>query len=266
MIYKLDDVERIKIITKPGKPLGQWYTEQTDKPDVLLNASLYTFAPFDGIGTIIQNGELTHNNGKGFGFGIRKDGTWDFGGPFEDAGWRDYISGYYGLIQNGVVVDPPWMEAMFKTKANRIGIGRTDDGKLCIAEVQAKTIAEFASYARQNGVVDLANLDGGGSKHLIYKGIPVFASSRTPWNCIAIWLKKEEKTDEEEDVSVVAKCTKRIGTFDANGKAESGRYIDKNDICTIGKVTDNVLIEVEYPISKGTRKAYLKSLEHFTKM
>lgn len=62
---------------------------------------------------------------------------------------------------------------------------------------------------------------------------------------------------------VQATATRRQAVYDAQGREESGRYIDAGDRCTLGAVTARLLIEVEYPTASGTRRAYVKSLEAF---
>ncbi len=59
-------------------------------------------------------------------------------------------------------------------------------------------------------------------------------------------------------------ATKRQPVYTASGAEEPGRYIDKNDLCTLGQITQNLLIPVTYPTSNGPRDAYVRSLEGFT--
>ena len=59
-------------------------------------------------------------------------------------------------------------------------------------------------------------------------------------------------------------ATKRQPVYTAAGVQEQNRYIDKNDLCTLGQITQNLLIPVTYPTSNGPRDAYVRSLEGFT--
>lgn len=58
-------------------------------------------------------------------------------------------------------------------------------------------------------------------------------------------------------------ATKKQPVYTASGALESGRYIDKNDRCEVGSITQNLLIPITYPAGGGTRQAYVRSLEGF---
>ncbi len=58
-------------------------------------------------------------------------------------------------------------------------------------------------------------------------------------------------------------ATKKQPVYTASGAVESGRYIDKNDRCEVGSITQNLLIPITYPAGGGTRQAYVRSLEGF---
>ena len=64
---------------------------------------------------------------------------------------------------------------------------------------------------------------------------------------------------------MTAIATKRQPVYTASGVEESNRYIDKNDRCTLGPITQNLLIPVTYPTASGTRDAFVRSLEGFTR-
>lgn len=268
--YIIDkEIKRFDIF-RPGKPLTKWYSEQKDKPDILLNASLYssTYVP---CGTIYNDGKLVSNQGKGFGIGTVDKHTVEFGGPW-DKQWYDYITAYYGIVQNGkAITDPPWTDKyVFGNALNRIAIGRMKDGKIVIATANVKKIAAFAEDSQRAGIVDLVNLDGGGSRALLWMGKWIHTSTRTPYNAIAIWLEKddpvkEDTTDVKGDETMKVVCNAKTQVYDANGKVESGRYIAKGDICTMNTtVLSTMQVQIEYPISGGkTRTAYVKDLGNF---
>lgn len=59
-------------------------------------------------------------------------------------------------------------------------------------------------------------------------------------------------------------ATAKMNTYDAKGNREPRRCVAKGDVCTIKRtIADNLLVEVEYPISAGRRTAYIRSLEGF---
>src|SRR5574344_1550735 len=79
-------IKRAAII-RPGCPLTQWYKAQTDKPDILCNASLYDER--GPIGTLIENGKIAKNSGTGRGFGI-KNNALGLGTPWD--GWDYFLT------------------------------------------------------------------------------------------------------------------------------------------------------------------------------
>lgn len=60
-----------------------------------------------------------------------------------------------------------------------------------------------------------------------------------------------------------AQAQKKIQVYKADGIFSKNEYISKNDICLIGNINDDLLIEVEYPTQKGNKIRYVKSLEGF---
>ena len=267
-VYKIPrKIKRFEIF-QPRMTLKNWYNKQTDKPDILFNASLYT-STNKPCGTIWNDGVMVSDQGNGFGFGTIDKKTVEFGSPYNKK-WYDYLTGYYGLVQNGKVIDPPWKDSYVFDKAlTRIAFGQLKDGTLAIFCEDGKTIKTFAANGVKQGFQQLCNLDGGGSRALLWMGKWIYTSSRTPYNAIAIWLeddgpKEEVKNLNENEMQV--KCVRKTLTYNKQGLRELGRSISAKDICIIKKeIEDNLLIEISYPTSSGMRTAYIKSLENFSK-
>ena len=264
-VYKIPrKIKRFEIF-QPKMTLKNWYARQTDKPDILFNASLYSNVTTP-CGTIWNDGKLVSNQGKGFGFGTVDRKTVEFGQPW-DKQWYDYLTGYYGLVQDGKAIDPPWKDGYVFDKAlTRIAFGQLKDGSLAVFCEDGKTIKTFASNAVKQGFENLCNLDGGGSRALLWMGKWVYTSTRTPYNAIAIWLEDDEKAPSiiTQVDGIQVECTKRMSVYNKNGHLEIGRSIDAGDICVISEtVTDNLLIPITYPVSSGTRTAYIKNLTNF---
>lgn len=266
-VYKIQKkIKRFEIF-KPGTTLKNWYSRQTDKPDILFNASLYTNTS-KPCGTIWDNGVLVSNQGKGFGFGTTDGKTIGFGQPW-DKQWRDYLTGYYGLVQDGKVIDPPWKDSyVFDQALNRIAFGLTKDNCPAVICENGKTITQFAKNAVTQGFQQLCNLDGGGSRALLWMGKWIYTSSRTPYNAIAIWLEDEPKVEvelKENEMRVI--CKKKTSTYNAKGSIEIGRSIAAQDECIIQKdIKNGLLIEISYPTSSGMRTAFIKNLENFSEI
>ena len=190
-------IKRFEIF-RPGMPLKTWLDRQTDKPDILLNCSLY-HANGKPIGTIIEDGKMVNNAGGGFGFGTTDGASVGFGGPWAKA-WKDYVTGYYGIVQQGKAVSKPWADGyVFDQKLSRIAFGQLKDGRYAVFTANGVNIDQLAVQCVQAGFESLCNLDGGGSRALYWLGRWVHISTRTPYNAIAIWL--EPDTKEEKPIS-----------------------------------------------------------------
>lgn len=266
-IYKIPrKIKRFEIF-QPRMTLKNWYNKQTDKPDILFNASLYT-STNKPCGTIWNDGVIVSDQGNGFGFGTIDKKTVEFGSPYNKK-WYDYLTGYYGLVQNGKVIDPPWKDSYVFDKAlTRIAFGQLKDGGLAVFCEDGKTIKTFAANGVKQGFKNLCNLDGGGSRALLWMGKWIYTSSRTPYNAIAIWLEDEPKVEvelKENEMRVI--CKKKTSTYNAKGSIEIGRSIAVKDECIIQKdIKNGLLIKISYPTSSGMRTAFIKNLENFSEI
>lgn len=214
-------IQRFEIF-RPGMPLKTWLDKQTDKPDILLNCSLY-HANGKPIGTIIEDGKMVNNAGGGFGFGTADGASVGFGGPWSNA-WKDYVTGYYGIVQQGKAVSKPWADGyVFDQKLSRVAFGQLKDGRYAVFTANGVNIDQMAVQGVQAGFESLCNLDGGGSRALYWLGRWVHISTRTPYNAIAIWLEKDPK--EEKPMSKPFKVCLDAGHYgNYNAGAVKGYY------------------------------------------
>ena len=214
-------IKRFEIF-RPGMPLKTWLDRQTNKPDILLNCSLY-HANGKPIGTIIDDGKMVNNAGGGFGFGTDDGASVGFGGPWAKA-WKDYVTGYYGIVQQGKAVSKPWADGyVFDQKLSRIAFGQLKNGRYAVFTANGVNIDQMAIQGVQAGFESLCNLDGGGSRALYWLGQWVHISTRTPYNAIAIWL--EPDTKEEKPMSKPFKVCLDAGHYgNYNAGAVKGYY------------------------------------------
>lgn len=214
-------IQRFEIF-RPGMPLKTWLDRQTNKPDILLNCSLY-HANGKPIGTIIADGKMVNNAGGGFGFGTADGASVGFGGPWSKS-WKDYVTGYYGIVQQGKAVSKPWADGyVFDQKLSRIAFGQLKDGRYAVFTANGVNIDQLAVQGVQAGFESLCNLDGGGSRALYWLGKWVHISTRTPYNAIAIWL--EPDTKDEKPMSKPFKVCLDAGHYgNYNAGAVKGYY------------------------------------------
>ncbi len=176
---------------KPETNLTAWGAAH--RPFALCNASLY-----DGgiqtahrpsgppVGTVIEEKKLVRQEGDYPGIGI-KGGKLDFGRPFTEA-WDYFLAGYNCPVVDGKYNAPAWRDDyVFGSKNYRIGVAYMADRRVCILADDGVTLRGFADHAIRRGALILVNLDGGGSRHLLYNGRLVYQSPRVPYNALAFY-------------------------------------------------------------------------------
>ena len=192
-MIKAEDIRRVKIVPLGRMTMGQWYAQQADKPKYMLNASLWDTK--GSIGTIYIDGKLQRNEGNGFGFGTQDGNTFAFGTPW-DRKWRDYITGYPGLIRDGKAVDGVVTKDVRVSVTRRAAVAEKDD-RLFLVTGKALTLDGFRKELLDFGFENAINLDGGGSARLMIDGEAVNdpTDDRSCKLAIAVWTKtqKEEK-------------------------------------------------------------------------
>lgn len=185
-----DEIARVEIVQLGGMTMGEWYAKQKDKPDMLMNASLWDKT--GAIGTIWQDGRLVRNEGNGFGFGVNKAGGWGFADPW-GVSWRDYITGYPALVKAGKALPDSVDSYVMNSKTKRSAVAAAGN-RLYFITADNMTVAGLRAALVSFGVYSAINLDGGGSSRLLVNGKAVNSPTddrRCP-NAVAVWLKKKQ--------------------------------------------------------------------------
>ena len=190
---KLYDVTGlVAVYVKPGSSLSGWVSQhKTATIDgkaheliAVCNASLYTAARVP-VGTIIEAGRLVHDDGNGYGVGLIS-GKLEFGKPWDKA-WDSYLTGYTTCVQEGKYVAPSFNDSyVFPCALSRIGIGRKGEKQYIVTD-DGVSLKGFAEHGIGMGLDTLVNLDGGGSRHLLYDGKTAYTSLRVPYNALAFY-------------------------------------------------------------------------------
>lgn len=188
-----DEIDKIDIVQLGGRTMKQWYDKQTNKPDYMINASLWDDK--GAIGTIWQNGELIRNEGTGYGFGINKNIGFGFGNPW-DIAWNNYITGYPALIKDGKIM-PDSVDSYVMTSKSKRSVIASAGNNIYLIATNGMTISQLRKFLNDNGYYNAINLDGGGSSRLMVGANAVNAPTddRIIPNAIAVWLKKDNKED-----------------------------------------------------------------------
>lgn len=245
--------------------------------DIIVNTALFDMATGKLISRIVADGkkyggEASWAQTWGIAFGDEKGPrlSWDNG-----VGAPEFIGPYSSCVRDGVIGDG----LNDKSKRGRTAIGLRENEFVVVCtpdgSEDAMSTATLCQLMKDKGCSFAINLDGGGSSQFEAPDGRKFSSGRKCPAWLAIWLKKDEAPVEPEDDKkedpmdykpepVKCVCTKKTYTLDSSGKKEGNRYIDPGDACTLNGITENCLIEITYPVSKGTRTAFINSLENFT--
>ena len=218
-----DEIEKIDIVQLGGLTMKKWYDKQENKPDYMINASLWDDK--GAIGTIWQNGKLVRNEGTGYGFGINIAGGFGFGNPWY-VPWNNYITGYPALIKDGKITSDSVDSYVMSSHTKRSIIGSAGNN-LYLISMNNVTIEQLKLALSNFGIYNAINLDGGGSSRLMIgdKAVNSPTDDRIIPNAIAVWLKKNNK----EDNNTMAKKLVFLGVGHggkdpgavANGKKEA---------------------------------------------
>lgn len=273
-------IKKIQCYVNSSRSTAQIVQSSTGA-DLVINTAIFDMGTNEILSRVVANGRTYGTKSSAaWGLGFNEDGsvvkTWDNG-----QNCPNYLGPY-----SYAVVDSKVNDGLHdKAYRGRMLIGITDDSLVVLgfddsdsSRCNSKTACE-GMLGR--GCTFAINMDGGGSvqwasKNNKYK--TCFSGRKVP-AFLCIYLKEEESEDnndsKEDDVNndntentsdkkLRAVATKKMNVYDKYGNKESGRYIAKNDVCEIGEITSNLLIPVTYPVSNGTRDAYVKSLENFT--
>ena len=186
-----DEIEKIDIVQLGGLTMKKWYDKQAEKPDYMINASLWDDK--GAIGTIWQNGKLVRNEGSGYGFGINEKGGFGFGDPWS-IDWNNYITGYPALIKDGQIM-PDSVDAYVMNAHTKRSVIGSAGSNLYLISMNNVTVEQLKVALSNYGIYNAINLDGGGSSRLMIGANAVNAPTddRIIPNAIAVWLKKDKQ-------------------------------------------------------------------------
>lgn len=262
------DIPFSKII-KMKNIVGNWSTLTTIESlypdaDIIVNTALFDMSNGNVISRVVTNG-VRHGSsdpwasafGIAFGDEVGPRLSWDNG-----VGAPEFLGPYSHCILEGKIEDglkEPYPRG-------RTAMGLKDDSLVlvCIPDTVSDRLStsDLCKLMLERGCKFAMNLDGGGSSQFKSPEGRYSSGRKCPaW--LAIWLEKEKTLDIPKKERIKCVCTKKTHTVTSTGKTELTRYVAKGDLCTLGDITENCLIDIRYPTSIGYRNAFVKSLENF---
>ena len=267
------------------KPTTAQAVQAQTGADLVINASIFNLRSGKILSRIVADGRVYGTKaapawGIGFPDGGAPVRTWDNG-----IGCQHYLGPYSYAVVDGEIRDGLNDSA----RRGRMLVGLTADSLVVLgfddADPSACSTGTACRGMLGRGCVFAVNLDGGASVQWAGSGREAAAGTCAPRSTddqlsapladslpvrgcsggrkvpafLCIYLKKTESGGN----TLRAIATKRQPVYTAAGVEEQNRYIDKNDLCTLGQITQNLLIPVTYPTPSGPRDAFVRSLEGF---
>lgn len=216
------EIEKIDfaLCAEPRETLESFYNRQAKKPSVLTNGGFFSMQDGTTAFTYMDEQRIISNQGYNTGIGINLSGNLVYGKIGEISNFRDFISGYPCLIENGKATNST-VGSEINYNARRTCLGYNDSTVFIVTAdapgVNFKVLTQIMLELRCKFAI---NLDGGGSTRELIDGKLITSDiySRPVDNVVAVYLKNGVSR-----TSVFYRV--QVGAFLLRGNAES--YLKK---------------------------------------
>ena len=191
-----DELERVDMATckQPRETLKSYYDKQEVKPDILINGGFFSMADGTPCFYFVDEGEdLSEQDAYTYGIGVVDENELIYANVFSRTDWRDFVSGYPVLIENGKKCKITFAQEI-NYNARRTMLGYNDKNVYVVAiDSPGLAFTKMQELMLELGCTYAINLDGGGSTKLLKNGVSLtsVAHNRPVDNVIAFYLKKE---------------------------------------------------------------------------
>lgn len=144
--------------------------------------------------------------------------------------WKDVTTAIGAgpmLVKDGITIADGLAEGFFEEKINtlkcqRSFAGVTPENRLIMGTVPSATIPELAEIAREMGLIQALNLDGGASSGLYYEGRILHSPGRLLSNALVV---TRERQSESTDVEIKVDINSSLLDFDQPPVIVEGRTL-----------------------------------------
>lgn len=176
---------------EPRQTLSDFYSQAKEKPDIIINGGFFSMADGTTCFNYLNEGEKVSEDLKyKWGMGIIDEKNLQYGCLVNRTDWRDFISGYPNLIDNGRKIKIDFAKEI-DYNARRSVLAYNKETIFIIAvELPGMTFSQLQDFLLTLKVDYAINLDGGGSTKILHKGksITSVAHNRPVDNVIAFYL------------------------------------------------------------------------------
>jgi hypothetical protein len=179
---------------EPRQVLSDFYNQAEEKPDIMINGGFFSMADGTTCFNYVDEGkEISENAKYKWGMGIVDEKNLQYGCLDNRTDWRDFISGYPNLIDNGRKI-PINFAKEIDYRARRSVLAYNKDSIFIVAiELPGMTFSQLQDFLLTLDVDYAINLDGGGSTKILHKGKSVTSTqyNRAVDNVISFYLKED---------------------------------------------------------------------------
>ena len=197
-----DEIKKIDfaLCKQPTETLSAFYNRQAEKPDIVCNCGFFGMSDGSTCFNYVSEYKAVHETKLyQWGMGITGDTNLEYG-KLKGKQWRDFVSGYPNLIDNGQKVKIDFATEL-NYKARRTMLGYSND-TIFLVFVESPGLAFTAMQDLMLGLgcQYAINCDGGGSTKALHKGesITKDATNRAVDNVIAVYLKPVATKEETQ--------------------------------------------------------------------
>lgn len=205
-----DEIRKVDLVMgkQPKETLGEFYSRQSDLPDVLINAGFFSTKTGDSVFNLVDDGTVYSKNSQfKLGIGITKEhkdirfGSIDI----KSNNFVDFVSGYPPLVEGGKSCSPWTIAKEINYNALRTMIGYNDKRIFIVMiDKPGMTFTTMANLMIDLGCKYAINLDGGGSSRCLINGsvINTPTENRKVDSMLAVYLNKPKESDSKMDYTI----------------------------------------------------------------
>lgn len=214
----------LAICEQPTETLEKFYKRQAKKPEVIINGGLFNMK--NGVPCFNLYSEYKYAaqaSSYTEGMGIIGEAEVKYGTLKTGAGYRDFVSGYPCLIENGKPVKTTVAKEL--DYAARRSLWGYNDKYIFLVAVEGKgmTFSQCQNLLLALGATYAINLDGGGSTKILHNGKSITSNyyNRAVDNVLCFYLKTPTETPKPTQTTTPKTLYRvQLGAFSKRDNAE----------------------------------------------
>jgi len=184
---------------QPKETLAAFYQRQTEKPALVVNGGFFNMSTGEAVFNYQdEQVVMSRHDLHQWGMGVTTNNELIFG-HLTSRNWRDFMSGYPNLVENGQKVSTAYLNnSSTNCRARRTMLGYNDTRIFIVCvESPGMIFSEMQNLMLSIGCKYAINLDGGGSTNMLAYGKTITTDSynRPIDNVVAVYLNSNTTTN-----------------------------------------------------------------------